>query len=72
MTFRVISLTEAPADFRERQLQDCMEKVEVALSIAASAEKSYRRDPSRINRINLLAASRLLKETRAEMEEWKQ
>ena len=46
------------------------EKLVLAESLLGLAVKAYDKDPCRENEISLKAATRLVKETTAQMEEW--
>ena len=54
----------------EEQRTAAEEKVEISLEILRSAIQAYEKDGTRVNRIALKAAERLVRETRAQWEEW--
>lgn len=58
------------AEIIEQELEKAEDRVRIAEEVLASAYTNARRTPSRENAIALKAATRLLKEDTARLEEW--
>lgn len=57
-------------EIAEQQAKEAEERLADAMKIATNANRVYQADKTRLNRISLKAAVRLVKETKAQAEEW--
>lgn len=57
-------------EIAEQQAKEAEERLADAMKIATNANRVYQADKTRLNRISLKAAVRLVKESKAQAEEW--